>query len=87
MEQNADKLMVIRALIELEDEKIMLEIKKLLLKHFSKLNNEAENIVQEPMTWTKYDQKVLEQSIAEAGRGEGTPHQEVMKGFREKYNR
>jgi len=84
MELHADKLAVIRALLELEDEKKMLEIKKLLLKHYSKVNGDVENIVQEPMTWTEYHQKALEQSIEEAGRREGTPHQEIIKAFRQK---
>lgn len=44
-------------------------------------------IVQDPMTWTQYDQNTLEASIEDAKRGKFIPHEEAMKEFRKKYYR
>ncbi len=78
MELQSDKLVLIQALLQVKDEKVLNEIKQLLASYFSE--NKEIDIWDE---LTKKDQAFVKQARKDIKDGKGIPHEEAMKSFRE----
>lgn len=80
LELKSDIIQLVEAL---EDEAVLHAIRILLLKQTQKTTE-----TEEPDFWDELPEHVkegIEIGLAESDRGEGTPHEEVMKEMRERY--
>lgn len=83
MNLQAEKLTLIQQLIQVDDEALLLAIKKMLefgLKH----QGESQTDFWDELT--EEQKSRVEESIRQLEAGQGIPHEEVMASLRKKYN-